>query len=117
MSDPLVSILIPCHNAARWLAATLESALAQTWPRTEIILVNDGSTDDSAAIARGFASRGVRVIDQPNSGPGAALNRALRESTGEFVKFLDADDLISSDAVALQVAALGASESREVAVG
>ena len=117
MSDPLVSILIPCHNAARWLRATLESALAQTWPRTEIIVVNDGSTDDSAAIAREFVSRGVRVIDQPNSGPGAALNRALRESTGDFVKFLDADDLISPDSVAIQVATLRTSGSREIAVG
>ncbi|HUG10849.1 MAG TPA: glycosyltransferase family A protein [Opitutaceae bacterium] len=117
MSEPLVSILIPCHNAARWLGATLESALAQTWPRTEIIVVNDGSTDDSAAIARGFASRDVRVIDQPNSGPGAALNRGLRESTGDYVKFLDADDLISSNSIAIQLAALRASGPREIAVG
>jgi len=117
MSDPLVSILIPCHNAARWLTATLESALAQTWPRIEIVVVNDGSTDNSGAIARSFTPRGVRVIDQPNSGPGAALNRALRESTGDFVKFLDADDLISPESVAIQVAALGTPRIREIAVG
>lgn len=117
MSDPLVSILIPCHNAARWLAATLESALAQTWLRIEIVVVNDGSTDSSGAIARGFADRGVRTIDQPNAGPGAALNRALRESSGDFVKFLDADDLISPDSIALQVTTLCTPRTREIAVG
>lgn len=117
MSKPLVSILIPCHNAARWLAATLESALAQTWPHTEIIVVNDGSTDDSGAIARSFANHGVRVIDQPNAGQCAAHNRALRESTGAFVKFLDADDLISPDSVGIQVAVLERARPREIAVG
>lgn len=117
MSDPLVSILIPCHNASRWLAATLESALAQTWTRLEIVVVNDGSTDNSGAIARGFAERGVRTIDQPNAGPGAALNRALRESAGDFVKFLDADDLISPDSIAIQVVALRTPRTREIAVG
>jgi glycosyltransferase involved in cell wall biosynthesis len=117
MSDPLVSILIPCHNAERWLAATLESALAQTWPRIEVVVVNDGSTDDSGAIARRFADRGVRLIDQSNSGQCAAQNRALRESTGDFVKFLDADDVISQESVAIQVAALRTPRTREIAVG
>lgn len=117
MSEPLVSILIPCYNAEPWLKATLESALAQTWRRTEIVVVNDGSTDGSGAIARGFKDRGVRLIDQSNAGPGAALNRALRESTGEFVKFLDADDLISPGAVAIQVASLRDTEAGSIAVG
>jgi glycosyltransferase involved in cell wall biosynthesis len=106
MSLPLVSILIPCYNAGRWLAATLESALAQTWPHLEIIVVDDGSRDDSPAIARSFEERGVRLILQPNAGASAARNRALRESHGEFLQFLDADDLLSPGKIAAQIALL-----------
>ena len=75
MSSPLVSVIIPCHNAARWLGATLDSALAQTWPHREIIVVNDGSRDESLAVAESFTNRGVTVIDQPNRGASAARNR------------------------------------------
>src|SRR4051812_14036077 len=94
MSAPLVSILIPCRNAEPWLAATLESALAQTHPATEIILVDDGSTDGSLELAHSFAARGVRIATQANAGASAARNHAFRESRGEFIQFLDADDLI-----------------------
>lgn len=99
----LVSILIPCYNAERWLAATLESALTQTWTNTEIIVINDGSRDGSLALARQFAARGVRVIDQPNAGASAARNRGLREAHGDYIQFLDADDLLSPDKIATQV--------------
>ena len=104
MSAPFVSILIPCHNAAPWLATTLESALAQSWPHREIILVDDGSTDGSLALAQTFAGRGVRVFAQPNSGASAARNHAIRESHGDFLQFLDADDLISPGKLAAQLA-------------
>ncbi|MBI5771148.1 MAG: glycosyltransferase family 2 protein [Verrucomicrobia bacterium] len=102
----LVSILIPCYNAAAWVAATLESALAQTWPHTEIILVDDGSRDDSLAVARRFAARGVRIFPQANAGASAARNRALREARGDFIQFLDADDVLAPDKIARQLAAL-----------
>lgn len=101
-----VSIIIPCYNAERWLAATLESALAQTWPHCEIILVDDGSTDGSLAVAQAYAARGVRVLTQPNAGASAARNRAWREAQGEFLQFLDADDLISPGKLAAQVSLL-----------
>lgn len=101
--SPLVSIIVPCYNAGRWLAETLESALAQTWPEKEIIVINDGSTDGSLAIAEQFAARGVRVIDQPNRGASAARNHGLRVARGEFMQFLDADDLISPDKVTAQI--------------
>jgi glycosyltransferase involved in cell wall biosynthesis len=104
--EPLVSIIIPCHNAARWLAPALESALGQTYPRTEVILVNDGSTDASLAIAQGFEPSGLRVVTQPNAGQCAACNHGLRLARGDYVKFFDADDLLSRDAVALQIWAL-----------
>lgn len=114
---PRVSILIPCHNAGRWVAATLESALAQTWPRTEIILVDDGSTDDSLAVARAFEPRGVRVVSQPNAGASAARNHALRLASGDYIQFLDADDLLAPDKIARQVKALSLSPTAMLASG
>jgi glycosyltransferase involved in cell wall biosynthesis len=108
MNPPLISILIPCHNAAPWIAATLESALAQTWPNKEIIVVDDGSTDGSAAIAQTYAGRGVLLVTQENRGAAAARNHALRKAHGEFIQFLDADDLISSDKISTQAALLSA---------
>ena len=103
---PLVSILIPSHNAAPWLGATLESALAQTHPRVEIIVVDDGSRDETLALARTFAACGVRVASQPNSGAASARNHALRLAGGDYIQFLDADDLLAPDKIALQLAAL-----------
>jgi glycosyltransferase involved in cell wall biosynthesis len=102
MAD-LVSILIPCHNAAPWLAETLESALAQTWAEKEIILVDDGSTDASLGIARRFEARGVRVIAQANAGASAARNAAWRASRGAWLQFLDADDLLAPDKIRRQL--------------
>jgi glycosyltransferase involved in cell wall biosynthesis len=108
MSTPLVSIVIPCYNAAPWLRSTLESALAQTWPRREIILVDDGSTDDSLAVARGFEDRGVRVIPQANRGASAARNLGLELAGGDWIQFLDADDLLAPDKIAVQISRLAA---------
>lgn len=100
---PLVSILIPCHNAAPWLAATLESTLAVTWPEREIIVVDDGSTDASLDILRNYEGRGIRVIEQPNRGASAARNAALRAARGDWFQFLDADDLLAPDKIANQL--------------
>src|SRR5690606_5350603 len=111
----LVSIIIPCYNAARWLPATLESALTQTWPATEIIVVDDGSSDDSLAIARGFAPRGVKVISQTNRGASAARNRGLAEARGDFIQYLDADDLLSPRKIELQLARLASAPADAVA--
>ena len=112
---PLVSIIVPCYNAERWIAETLESLLAQTWTQKEIIVVNDGSRDDSLAVARRFEARGVRVIDQPNRGASAARNAGLRAARGEFIQFLDADDLISPGKIAAQVALLAQRPARTLA--
>jgi glycosyltransferase involved in cell wall biosynthesis len=101
---PAVSIIIPCHNAERWLPEALESCLAQTWADREIIVINDGSSDGSLAIAKGFEHRGVYVLDQPNSGASAARNAGLRTARGEFIQFLDADDVLARDKIALQMA-------------
>lgn len=117
MSPTLVSILIPCHNAAPFLGATLESAFAQTGPAIEVILVDDGSTDDSVAIARPFEPRGLRIIAQPNRGASAARNTALRAARGDFIQFLDADDLLAPDKIARQVEALARTERDVLASG
>lgn len=100
---PLVSILIPAYNAAPWIGATLDSALAQTWPHCEIIVADDGSTDDTAAIAAGYAGRGVRLCRQANRGAGAARNLAITQARGDYLQFLDADDLLAPDKIALQL--------------
>lgn len=115
MTPPLVSILIPSHNAAPWLAQTLQAALAQTWPNREILLVDDGSTDDSVALARSFEPRGVRVLTQPNRGASAARNHAWRMARGDYLQFLDADDLVSPDKIERQVAALAGAPAGRVA--
>jgi glycosyltransferase involved in cell wall biosynthesis len=95
VNTPKVSIIVPCHNARPWLAAALESALAQTWADKEIIVVDDGSTDDSLALAQSFAPRGVLVVAQQNRGASAARNHGLRLAAGSYIQFLDADDLLA----------------------
>jgi glycosyltransferase involved in cell wall biosynthesis len=101
---PLVSILVPAYNAQEWIADTLESAIAQTWPNKEIIVVDDGSKDGTLAIAQRFASRGVTVVCQPNAGAAAARNTAFSVSHGDFIQWLDADDLLAPDKIATQMA-------------
>jgi glycosyltransferase involved in cell wall biosynthesis len=103
MSSPSVSVLIPCFNAEKFIAETLESVLGQTWPNLEVIVVDDGSQDSSVQAVERFVSRGVRLLRQPNRGAGAARNTALRASNGAFVQFLDADDLISATKIEIQL--------------
>jgi glycosyltransferase involved in cell wall biosynthesis len=97
-----VSILIPCYNAERWVAQAIESALAQSWPDKEVIVVDDGSTDASLAIVGGFGPR-VRWESGPNRGGNRARNRLLELSTGEWLQYLDADDYLFPDKVERQV--------------
>lgn len=99
----VVSIVIAAYNAERWLSEAVESALAQTYAHTEVIVVDDGSRDSTLDVARSFEPRGVTVLHQANQGACAARNRGLEEAGGTFVKFLDADDVLFPDAVAVQV--------------
>ena len=98
-----VSILVPAYRAEATLAATLDSALAQTWPSVEVIVVDDGSPDGTLAVAQGYETRGVTVLTQPNAGAAAARNTAYRACSGTFVQFLDADDLIAPDKIEIQM--------------
>ena len=112
-STAAVSILIPAFNHRRWIAAAIESALAQTWPDKEIIVVDDASTDDTAAIARGYASRGVSVISlERHQGAAAARNRGLAASRGDFIQWLDADDLLAPDKIERQMLDAGQADRR-----
>ena len=98
MPAPLVSIVIPCYNQGRYLGDGLDSACRQTYEAVEVIVVDDGSTDDTARVA---ASRpGVRYVHQQNAGTAAARNRGVADSRGELLLFLDADDRLLPDAVA-----------------
>ncbi len=103
---PLVSILIPAYNAAPLLAATIKSALAQTWSRKEIVIVNDGSRDATLDVARQFASADVKVLTQENRGAAATRNRLAELAQGDYLQWLDADDLLSPGKVAAQMEAL-----------
>jgi len=104
-SAPLVSILIPAYNAGRTIEATLRSALSQTWARTEIIVVDDGSTDDTLAVARRVAPGRIQVVSQTNRGAAAARNTAFALSRGGYIQWLDADDLLAPDKIGLQLRA------------
>jgi glycosyltransferase involved in cell wall biosynthesis len=103
---PLVSILIPAYNAEKWIGYTLESAVNQTWPHKEIIVVDDGSRDRTADVARGFASKNVRIVSTENRGHSSAANYAFRLCQGDYIQELDADDLLSLDKIERQVVAL-----------
>jgi len=112
MTGPLVSIIIPAYNSEKYLADCIRSAIAQTWQNKEIIVVDDGSTDNSLHIARGFEADQVMVLAQENAGASAARNAGLRAAQGEYIQFLDADDLISPDKIAAQVKCLQGSSNQ-----
>ena len=101
---PLVSVIIPVYNGGRYLRAALESVFAQTYRPFEVIVVDDGSTDDSGIIAQSFHE--VRYIDQENQGVAAARNHGIEAARGEFIAFLDQDDLWTADKLKLQIGQL-----------
>jgi len=110
-----VTIITPCYNGGRFIAQTLQSALAQTKPLLEILVVDDGSTDDSAAIAESFGAP-VRVIRQANQGESVARNQGLMQAQGSHVLFLDADDLLEQTSVERLAQALEAAPENAVAI-
>jgi glycosyltransferase involved in cell wall biosynthesis len=99
----LVSILVPAYNAQKWIDETIQSALAQTWPQKEIIIVDDGSTDNTLKICRQYESSILKVIHQKKSGACCARNHAFKECQGEYIQWLDADDLLAFDKIERQM--------------
>lgn len=114
MRVPLVSILIPAYNVEEWVAESIESAVAQTWPRKEIIVVNDGSTDQTGEVARRSAAREVVVVSTENQGAAGARNHAFKLSQGDYIQWLDADDILAPDKVERQLAALRDTDSGRI---
>ncbi len=104
-----VSIIISAFNAEKYIEQTLQSVLAQTWQAIEIIVVNDGSTDSTGRILEQYKNR-VKVIDQLNKGQDAALNEGFRHSTGDYIKFMDSDDLINPEMIEKQMKILNQSD-------
>src|ERR687885_795015 len=93
----VVSVVIPCYNQAHFLGEAIESVLAQSYPHFEIVVVDDGSTDNTSEVAARYP--GVRCIRQNNQGVAAARNTGIRESNGSYLVFLDADDRLLPEAL------------------
>lgn len=106
---PLVSVLIPAWDAEPWLAEAIESALAQTHPRLEVVVVDDGSSDGTNQVLREFGER-IRWERAPHRGAGAARARLLELAAGEWLQYLDADDLLLPGKIERQLAAAGAAD-------
>lgn len=106
MKQQRVSVLIPAYNAAPYLAQTIESVLMQTWADVEVIIIDDGSADDTLAVAQRYVSANVQVVSQPNAGASAARNRAFSVATGEYIQYLDADDMLHPDKIRAQLVCL-----------
>src|SRR5712692_9736802 len=92
MSGLKVSIVVPLYNKAPYVRRALDSIAAQTFSDFEVIVVDDGSTDDGPSVVANYGDSRVRLVRQPNAGPGAARNAGLAQTQGELIAFLDADD-------------------------
>lgn len=106
MTCPLVSIIVSCYNSEKYVAETLQSLLNQTYHDLEIIVVNDGSTDDSENVIKSFTDKRIKYYRQNNKGQCAALNYGFKQSSGSFIKFYDADDILHSEAIEGQMESL-----------
>ncbi len=113
--SPLISVIVPVYNGRRYLDAALASVQAQTHRPLEVIVVDDGSTDDSAAIAAAYP--GARIVSQPNQGTAAARNHGVRLARGDCLAFLDQDDVWTRDKLAWQAAALAARPDLDMVFG
>lgn len=103
-NDNLVSIIIPSYNAAKYIKEAVDSALAQTYKNLEIVVVDDGSTDDTKTVLESYVASGrIRYIYQGNKGLAGARNTGIRAAKGDYIAFLDADDLFLPDKVAEQI--------------
>lgn len=109
--EPLVSIIIPCYNAKAWIGQAIQSALDQTWPNKEVIVIDDGSRDGSLDKIKVFDTR-VRWESGPNRGASAARNRGIELARGNWIQFLDADDMMLPDCVTDKMTAVYATNER-----
>ena len=115
--SPLVSVIIPVYNYDRYLGEAIESVLSQTYRRLEVIVVDDGSTDQSGEVARSFDGRGVRYCHQDHAGIGPARNSGVELAQGEFIAFLDADDRWPEEKTERQLRAFESDPALEMCFG
>src|SRR5258705_3214624 len=116
---PAVSVIMPAYHAERYLHPAVESVLRQSFSDLELLIVDDGSSDRTVEIARGYAARDARarVLEQANAGPGPASNAGFRAATGRLFAFLDSDDEWDEAFLAEQIAILDARPDIDVVVG
>lgn len=115
MNSPLVSVLIPAFNSERFIAKCVESVLGQNYGRVEVIVVDDGSTDGTREVLEHYKE--LKVISQTNQGACVARNKALCAADGDYIKFLDADDFLLAEAIALQVDAMKKLDANSMVYG
>src|SRR5712671_4035179 len=116
---PTVSVIMPAYHAERYLHTAVESVLRQSFSDLELLIVDDGSSDRTVEIARGYAARDARVqvLEQANAGPGPARNAGFRAATGRLFAFLDSDDEWDETFLAEHVAVLAARPDVDVVIG
>lgn len=102
----MISVIIPAYNAEAWLGESLQSLIAQTYKDWEAIVVDDGSKDNTAEVAKQLADQRIRIVRQENAGQSAAANRGILEAQGDYIKFLDADDALNPTHLKAQLEAL-----------
>lgn len=112
MNNPLVSIIIPAYNSEKYITECLQSVLDQSWTNREIIVVNDGSTDTTRSIILNHKNQGIKLVEQENKGAAAARNNGLKYSKGDYIQFLDSDDLLSPNKLLIQVNALNGKSNK-----
>lgn len=117
MNGPLVSVLMPAFNAAAFVADAIRSVQAQTHPQWELIIVDDGSRDTTVEVIKPFLNARITLIRQPNSGAASARNAALAAAQGDFIQYLDADDLLHPAKIACQLQAAAGGEAGELYSG
>jgi len=98
-----VSVLIPCYNAEKYIRETLGSVFAQTWPSIEVVVVDDGSADDSVGVVESVAGDRIKLVKERHRGQTATLNTCIAHASGDYIQYLDADDVLAPDKIALQM--------------
>jgi glycosyltransferase involved in cell wall biosynthesis len=115
-TDPTITIIIPCYRQACYLPGAVESALGQSYPAVEVIVVNDGSDDDTEEVARRYLGR-IRYVAKKNGGLSSARNAGIAQARGKYLHFLDADDLLHPEAIDWLVQAIDGREDRIAVMG
>lgn len=113
----MISVIMPCYNAGKYIKEAIESVLNQSYKDWELIIVNDGSTDDSLSVAESFSDKRIRIFSQPNSGACVARNKGIELASGEYLKFLDADDILEKDCLKNQIEQIKTLKENQVPFG